>query len=97
MFLYFKNDKLSALITDKEKQTPPPPPSVQYNISVNGQQSGPFGWEQLKQMVEGGQIKKDTHVWKQGMAGWELAVNVNELASLFVAVPPPPPPPPPAP
>ncbi|MDB4051955.1 DUF4339 domain-containing protein [Flavobacteriales bacterium] len=97
LFLYFKNDKLSALITDKEKQTPPPPPSVQYNISVNGQQSGPFGWEQLKQMVEGGQIKKDTHVWKQGMAGWELAVNVDELASLFVEVPPPPPPPPPAP
>ena len=79
---------------NQEKQTPPPPPSVQYNISVNGQQSGPFGWEQLKQMVEGGQIKKDTHVWKQGMAGWELAGNVDELVSLFGAVPPPPPPPP---
>ena len=82
---------------NQEKQTPPPPPSVQYNISVNGQQSGPFGWEQLKQMVESGQITKGTHVWKQGMAGWELASDVEELASLFGAVPPPPPPPPPAP
>ena len=82
---------------NQEKQTPPPPPSVQYNISVNGQQSGPFGWEQLKQMVEAGQITKGTHVWKQGMAGWELASDVEELASLFGAVPPPPPPPPPAP
>ena len=79
---------------NQEKQTPPPPPSVQYNISVNGQQSGPFGWEQLKQMVESGQITKGTHVWKQGMAGWELASDVEELASLFGAVPPPPPPPP---
>ena len=79
---------------NQEKQTPPPPPSVQYNISVNGQQSGPFGWEQLKQMVEAGQIIKDTYVWKQGMAGWELAGNVEELVSLFGAVPPPPPPPP---
>ena len=79
---------------NQEKQTPPPPPSVQYNISVNGQQSGPFGWEQLKQMVDGGQLKKDTHVWKQGMAGWEFAGNVEELASLFGAAPPPPPPPP---
>ncbi|MDB9775614.1 SPFH domain-containing protein [Vicingaceae bacterium] len=79
---------------NQEKQTPPPPPSVQYNISVNGQQSGPFGWEQLKQMVEAGQIIKGTHVWKQGMAGWELAGNVEELVSLFGAVPPPPPPPP---
>ena len=79
---------------NQEKQTPPPPPSVQYNISVNGQQSGPFGWEQLKQKVESGQITKGTHVWKQGMAGWELASDVEELASLFGVVPPPPPPPP---
>lgn len=76
-----------------QKQTPPPPPQVQYNISINGQQSGPFGWEQLKQMVESGQITKGTYVWKQGMAGWELASVVEELASLFGAVPPPPPPP----
>lgn len=76
------------------KQTPPPPPQVQYNISINGQQSGPFGWQQLQQMVQGGQITKDTHVWKQGMANWELAGNVQELSSLFGAVPPPPPPPP---
>ena len=80
---------------NQEKQTPPPPPTVQYNISVNGQQNGPFGWEQLKQMVESGQITKETHVWKQGMAGWELASNVEELSSLFGAIPPPPPPPPP--
>lgn len=80
---------------NQEKQTPPPPPQVQYNISINGQQSGPFGWQQLQQMVQGGQITKDTHVWKQGMANWELAGNVQELSSLFGAVPPPPPPPPP--
>jgi membrane protease subunit (stomatin/prohibitin family) len=79
---------------NEQKQTPPPPPQVQYNISVNGQQSGPFGWQQLQQMVQGGQITKDTYVWKQGMANWELAGNVQELANLFGAVPPPPPPPP---
>ena len=76
-----------------QKQTPPPPPQVQYSISVNGQQSGPFGWQQLQQMVQGGQLTKDTHVWKQGMVNWELAGNVQELNSLFGAVPPPPPPP----
>lgn len=77
---------------NEQKQTPPPPPQVQYNISVNGQQSGPFGWQQLQQMVQSGQITKDTYVWKQGMANWELAGNVQELSSLFGAVPPPPPP-----
>ena len=45
------------------------------------------------QMAQGGQLTKDTHVWKQGMANWELAGNVQELNSLFGAVPPPPPPP----
>jgi len=79
---------------NEQKQTPPPPPQVQYNISVNGQQSGPFGWQQLQQMVQSGQITKDTYVWKQGMANWEFAGNVQELSSLFGAVPPPPPPPP---
>jgi len=77
---------------NEQKQTPPPPPQVQYNVSVNGQQSGPFGWQQLLQMVQSGQITKDTYVWKQGMAGWELAGNVQELSSLFGVVPPPPPP-----
>jgi membrane protease subunit (stomatin/prohibitin family) len=79
---------------NEQKQTPPPPPQVQYNIAVNGQQSGPFGWQHLQQMVQGGQITKDTYVWKQGMANWEIAGNVQELANLFGAVPPPPPPPP---
>jgi membrane protease subunit (stomatin/prohibitin family) len=77
---------------NEQKQTPPPAPQIQYNVSVNGQQSGPFGWQQLQQMVQNGQVTKDTYVWKQGMTGWELAGNVQELASLFGTVPPPPPP-----
>lgn len=78
---------------NEQKQTPPPPPQVQYNISVNGQTAGPFNWQQLQQMVQNGQLQKNTHVWKQGMAAWELAGNVQELSSLFASVPPPPPPP----
>jgi membrane protease subunit (stomatin/prohibitin family) len=77
---------------NQQQNTPPPPPQIQYNVSVNGQTAGPFNWQQLQQMVQNGQITKNTHVWKQGMAGWELAGNVQELANLFGAVPPPPPP-----
>jgi len=73
--------------------SPPPPPQIQYSVSVNGQTAGPFNWQQLQQMVQNGQLTKNTYVWKQGMAGWELAGNVQELANLFGAVPPPPPPP----
>jgi membrane protease subunit (stomatin/prohibitin family) len=80
---------------NEQKQTPPPPPLVQYNISVNGVQSGPFGWQELQQMVQNNGMTKDTHVWKQGMANWALAGEVQELASLFGSAAPPPPPPPP--
>ncbi len=73
--------------------TPPPPPQLQYCVSINGQASAPFNWQQLQQMVQNGQLLKDTYVWKQGMASWELACNVQELAALFTVVPPPPPPP----
>jgi membrane protease subunit (stomatin/prohibitin family) len=78
---------------NQSNQTPPPPPQIQYNVSVNGQTAGPFNWQQLQQMVQNGQLTKTTHVWKQGMAGWELAEKIEELVNLFAAVPPPPPPP----
>ena len=78
---------------NQQLNTPPPPPQIQYSISVNGQTAGPFNWQQLQQMVQNGQLTRNTHVWKQGMAAWELASNVQELSTLFGAVPPPPPPP----
>jgi membrane protease subunit (stomatin/prohibitin family) len=73
--------------------TPPPPPVVAYHISLNGQQSGPYNLEQLKQFAQSGQFTKNHHVWKEGMAGWELANNVQDTLNLFSVVPPPPPPP----
>jgi membrane protease subunit (stomatin/prohibitin family) len=78
---------------NQQQNTPPPPPTIAYSVSVNGQTAGPFNWQELQQMVQNGQLQKNTHVWKQGMAGWEVAGNVQELANLFGAVPPPPPPP----
>ena len=78
--------------------TPPPMPNVMYHVSMNGSQAGPFNMQQLQQMVQSGQLTQQTYVWKQGMANWELAGNVQELASFFAppisgSVPPPPPPP----
>tara|TARA_B110000259_G_scaffold99297_1_gene114656 strand:+ start:1370 stop:2713 length:1344 start_codon:yes stop_codon:yes gene_type:complete len=76
---------------NEQKTTPPPPPQVSYNISINGKQSGPFGWKKLQEMIQNGQLSKDTHVWKQGMENWLLASEVQELATLFSPPPPPPP------
>ena len=63
--------------------TPPPMPTVQYYVAVNGQQIGPFTMPQLTQLVQNGQLTQQSLVWKQGMAGWEQAGNVAELSGLF--------------
>ena len=76
-------------------QTPPPIPNVQYFVSVNGAQAGPFNMQQLQQMTQNGQLTPQTYVWKQGMAQWQLAGSVSELAPFFgqpAGTPPPPPP-----
>ncbi|MGZ5198829.1 MAG: SPFH domain-containing protein [Telluria sp.] len=78
-------------------QTPPPPPQIQYNVSVNGQSTGPFGLAQLQQMAQSGQLTATTHVWKPGMDNWNTVGNVPELAALLAAARPPMPPPPPPP
>jgi len=72
-------------------KTPPPPPTETYFISLKGQQSGPFTIEQLKQFAQSGQFTKNHHVWKEGMAKWELASNVSDITPIFAVVPPPPP------
>lgn len=77
---------------NNQMNTPPPPPNVQYMLSVNGQQAGPFNMQQLQQLVQQGQMTPQIYVWKQGMQNWELAANVAELAQLFMPATPPPPP-----
>lgn len=76
----------------QNQTTPPPMPgnaNVAYMVAVNGQQYGPYDMQQLQQMVQNGQLTRNTYVWKQGMANWDMAGNVQELASLFGTVPPP--------
>ncbi len=68
---------------------PPIPQAAAYFIAVNGQQAGPFDESALKQKVSAGELKRETLIWKQGMAAWVPASSVSELASLFAAVPPP--------
>lgn len=70
---------------------PPMPgtvPQVQYIVGVNGQQVGPCDWNQLKQLVEQGLLTHQTYVWKQGMANWQFAGDIQELTPLFQGMAP---------
>jgi membrane protease subunit (stomatin/prohibitin family) len=78
---------------NQNQNTPPPPPPVtQYFVAANGQQTGPFTEQVLGQMIQQGTLKKDSMIWKNGMAAWANADQVPELGKLFSSVPPPLPP-----
>lgn len=51
-------------------------------IDRNGQQAGPFSFDQLVQKG----ISPETLVWKQGMADWNPAWRVEELKAVLEAV-----------
>lgn len=72
------------------QQAPPPPQMpADWMLAINGQQSGPYSMQQLQQLVANGHLSTGTHVWRPGMAAWELAGNIPELAPLFAPTMPP--------
>jgi hypothetical protein len=71
---------------------PPLPAASAYHVAINGQQAGPFDLNTLQGHATGGTLKRDSLVWKAGMAQWAKAGDVSELAALFANLPPPLPP-----
>ena len=85
------NNSMNLNNSSHNNIAPPPIPVISYHVAVNGQATGPFDPNTLKQMIIAGTFTKDTLVWKQGMAEWAKAESVDELKSLFGVMPPIPP------
>jgi membrane protease subunit (stomatin/prohibitin family) len=84
------NNNAAAASPNQNTNTPPPiSGSFQFFVASGTEQTGPFGNEQLTQMVQTGALKRETLVWKTGMAQWSQASSVAELEALFNNVPPP--------
>ena len=47
--------------------------------AANGQQQGPFGDTQLRDLIINGTVRADTLVWTEGMAGWQKAAEIQGL------------------
>lgn len=63
---------------------PPPMPAAEvWHISINGSQSPPMNLQQVQQSIQTGQVVAETMVWKTGMASWQAANTVPELAAMF--------------
>jgi membrane protease subunit (stomatin/prohibitin family) len=68
---------------------PPLPKKTLYHVATNGAAAGPFPMATLREQAQAGSLKRDTLVWTEGMAGWQKAGEVAEIAALFASVPPP--------
>lgn len=72
------------------KSGPPPlPGQVQYWAAINGQQAGPFDMATLQKMISEQKIGRDTLLWKEGMAEWTKASDIDDVKGFFGSVPPP--------
>ena len=70
-------------------------PQLAYYVLIGGEQVGPLDEAGLIGLMKGGKLTAQTQVWTKGMANWEAAGNVGELAALLaqnVVVAPPDPP-----
>ena len=63
--------------------SPPPIPVISYNVAINGSATGPYDIQTLSKMVDAGQVKSDSLVWRKGMPEWVKASDVEDLKNLF--------------
>lgn len=69
--------------------------SQQWYLSRQGQQYGPYSWEQLREFAGSGQVMSEELIWGSGMTDWVKAAEVEGLfntAQPFAQTVPPPPP-----
>lgn len=68
---------------------PPVPGGIAFHVAVGANQSGPFDLAALREQAASGALTRASLVWRNGMAQWMKAGDVQELSSLFADVPPP--------
>jgi membrane protease subunit (stomatin/prohibitin family) len=69
-----------------------PPPLPGWYLGNGGAQTGPFDDAALAGQAAAGTLTPGTLIWRAGMAGWEVASSVPDIAKHLGATPPPLPP-----
>ena len=86
---------MNQQVSSQAQNVPPVPGNDSYHLAVNGTSTGPYTLSVLSTMAANGQFTKESLVWKSGMANWQAAGSIPELAGLFAgsvpSVPPVPP------
>ena len=85
---------MNQQVSSQAQNVPPVPGNESYHVAVNGTATGPYAVSVLSTMAANGQFTKESLVWKSGMANWQAAGSISELAGLFAGTGPVPPVPP---
>ena len=83
---------MNQQVSSQAQNVPPVPGNDSYHLAVNGTSTGPYTLSVLSTMAANGQFTKESLVWKSGMANWQAAGSISELAGLFAGTVPPVPP-----
>lgn len=83
---------MNQQVAPQANNVPPVPGNESYHVAVNGTATGPYTISVLSTMAANGQFTKESLVWKSGMANWQAAGSISELAGLFAGTVPPVPP-----
>jgi membrane protease subunit (stomatin/prohibitin family) len=71
------------------QNSPPPLPGNQWHVAINGAQQGPFDESTIQNLVNQGQITRESLIWKTGMSNWTQAGEVSDFQRFFGNTPPP--------
>lgn len=87
----FYGNGYSSAVRQAEKKTtqqvppfiptsvPPQIPITEYFVVINNRQVGPLHLQDIKRMLQDGQVNHQTLIWKQGMSDWGIIGNLQEL------------------
>jgi membrane protease subunit (stomatin/prohibitin family) len=81
----------SGLLQTKLPPVAPPLPP-KFHVAIDGKDAGEQDIEAIKALVSSGKVSRASLVWREGMANWQAADTLPELAGLFASQPPPLPP-----
>ena len=62
-----------------------PPREIEWHVSIDGEQHGPYGSEQMGNMLRGGQLAWDAYVWRESYADWKPAAESDTLVRAVAA------------
>jgi len=77
---------LNSTIPLEAKRTPSMLGVAEWHVGIAGRAAGPYTQDQIYALVDGGEVRERTLMWRRGMPGWERVVESAQLHWVQYAV-----------